>query len=103
MPGDEVSIDTIPELQAALYIKKISRLFSSEIGHPNTLLHSEKIIILRSNMSQRHTCSIVSDTLPLKEYIRKSILYTKMPSFSAQYFCLMFDDSRKHRREKFIF
>ena len=102
MSTDEVSIDTIPDAKTSFHIEGISYFFMRESRHPETLLHREEFIIRLCDMSERHTGSIVSDTLPLFQTLGEEILHSEESTISYKYPRLMFDNSRKHRIERLV-
>lgn len=98
MTTDEVTIYTISNLKTSFDIEGIPDFLCIKIGYGKTLLHAKKLIILGSNMSEGHTSTIVGNALSFFENIRECILDTKHSSFSCKNRCLMFYNSRKHKK-----
>lgn len=96
MPTYKMPVNTITKLEASLNIKSIPDFLCIKIRHRETLLHGKKLIIFWGNIRKCHTSTIMSNTLPLFQSIRKYIFDSKNSSISCKYTRLMFYNSRKH-------
>lgn len=99
MSGHEVSIYALSDPETPFDIEGIAYFFGSKVCDLETLLHREEFIVLETTRSDRHTGTIMSDTLSFTEYFTEGILYAKYSFLNFEYSPLMLDDSRKHRND----
>ena len=98
MPRDEVSIDASLSSDTTFDVELVASFFVPKIGPRKTLDHRKERIRFRGDICQRHTDSIVCDTLSDREgLICESILYNKGPSIRRDDTRCGFDNSGEHK------
>ncbi len=93
MSRDEVPIDSISVSYTSLDIENIPDFFLPEVGPREALTHRKKCIAFRIPLGNRHTDTIMSNTLPYSKWFLKIIFYHKTPSTERNNTGCGFDNS----------
>lgn len=93
MTCDKVSIKSFTYLYASFHIECVIHFLRSEVGHSKCLFHREEFIVIVLDFRERHTSTVMCDTLSFFERISESVFHPKKSIFFIEDFGLMFDNS----------